>query len=351
MNEIRINGPTLLSYHQNVHNKEIFIMGDSHHSLKDMCNDGGIYIWDIFKYMFTLKNKSGIIDHYLEANFYPNNIISINELIKLINDNENLDVINEIMKTIGIKCYYQYLLSDEDRKMCQVKYPDVRFHNTDIRHVSTYIPFLKYLFLYFSRSNIISSSNIESYINKILEIDDGSMIIKIIEKIIFIIIKSNYFLKDINKFFADIEYYEKIPSYLIRTIYKSGKCIECHKIRKQILLCDKEIRIKIYEYVHDKLKHLNKKYKFNLKEGGVKKFYYYVLKTYSLMMDVYSIARIFKKSLSDSRKVIVYVGHYHAKQYNDFISKYLDNGNYYLARKVNERCIEVDRKILKKLLM
>ena len=211
----------------------------------------------------------------------------------------------------------------ELEKKCQ--YPNIRFHNTDIRKVRNNLPFIVILSqvinqLYYN----IEEKNLEMYKNHIILVLDILMI---------------HYKKDVKEY-SKIKTHEQLLEYLME-IYSKFKFSKQYNhisdeevksiLIKNLLESLKKIDLKIISYYHIlKLMSNIPLSKFpneqTIKNINILSDNFQLLM--APLMDTYLLARIFRKfkkveyqNSNQPENIIIYVGNYHANIYRNILDK------------------------------
>tara|TARA_B110000263_G_C15303984_1_gene509365 strand:+ start:1887 stop:2984 length:1098 start_codon:yes stop_codon:yes gene_type:complete len=359
-----ISGPISFKLYYNSNKKHyIFIFGDEHESLEHICNNksDSVLIWDFLNNLF-IKNKDKFFNFYLET-YQINDDCSVNII--------NNDSISNIISTFNaFTCI---------KDKIKIKYPNIFFHYIDFRLMSCFdfirnkhhinykdayqlfnnIELLDYYFLYIFdclNDNICNFTKIHLYLTKIKKIfiDYNLYNYNINSYVNLIIDKVNY--SKIDKQFSKIydnNIIDKINSYFydyMNNIKKEFKCLSFKNVFRTINLLLDDFQN-------------NKK---NIK--ALFKFYYMNFLTQIILMDIYTLARIFKvKNFSqnvinndissntyhiDTSIIydIVYVGQKHMNNYISVFNK-LDYDLVFTASTIknNKRCIDIDNSLFSNL--
>ncbi len=268
-----VNGPISISYHKsNVFKKEIYIFGEDHNPIEsNRCSlNSGVDVPYIYDIIFKC-NGDKIIDFFVEDfRCKTEDCLDIN----YIRHNESLKNIYSVRKHFS-KCMI-------DKKFCKIKWPNMRYHSVDRRFSNdsdTSVLELHHNFTILFNTGDYSVSEIKNEMNNMFKIFD---------------------IKNCHK------------------IVKQIKNIKSLKIRKIIL---KWYNIKLNE-IHERNKYVNNEPNSVNIVKKLDAYYYVYFDFLCILMDVYTIARIFRSFYDhDSKYIIIHVGDFHAINYREILKE------------------------------
>ena len=315
-----------LTYHV-LNNKKIYIFGE-HHYPTDNCsiNKTGIPVFDFIK--MNIENIPKFIDIFLESPF----IMKDQEKLKQYIDKSQIGTLRNFEKQYSNCLYFKH---------CNL--PNIRFHRTDVRKIVFQPPFVPYiLHLIYMIENIIRSKKLEDY-KKYLQVYHN-------------IINNQNYNESINIY--------KEKSKNINTLIPLLH-YPFSKIRKQI---DNTYIDLFKNYIERSLKEIDQKYiDFNFINNFItnlpkNKFpiftQYDTLKTIvvtnltfeSIFMDIYLLARVFRKFNNEKYKnskepenIIIYVGDKHAQTYRKILNQLKFDNTFKSYAKQDEFCIDISK--------
>lgn len=328
-----------LSYHvSDKYNKRIYIFGE-HHRPDEKCSIESKNKCDVYDFiMYNITKIPKMIDIFLELPIHDKSYI----------DDPFLQ--HDEISGLGKFANHVKNCLDIGKEFCQ--YPNIRFHNTDIRQIKIEpVPFifqfqkkfmkLVHLLSTYTENDFLEYQNVREEITNFLDKKKTRE----------------------NKFF-NITTHEQLLEYLM-SIYSK------FKLQKQIDHINndnvKNILIKFLFNTVSKidLKSLSYKYitDFIWKLGpedehptqktldSVSNFYENVLSYITTpFMDVYLLARMFRKfknvkyqNSNEPENIIIYVGDIHANTYREILSKLDFKEKFIQKSKSNEYCININK--------
>lgn len=319
-----------LSYHTSIiYKKNIYIFGE-HHNPKSICSLSKDNVCNVYDFVINMLNTPKMIDFYLEAPIFSD---QIPETIT-----SSLDKFNIKFKSCLDKI-----------KNC--KYPNVRFHSTDVRlSKSSSSDFFTELFFSISfLYDYIIGENLEKYNQSLATLSN------ILENKIYNDEKLNYE--------KNIKSYDELISYILN-YYNSTKIMKQYES-----VFNKHIKQILMEYLYDEITNLNLKY-FKLSDiktlinklskdklptdneiiKNIKAFSLNWLKLTTYFMDVYLMSRLFRsfkqvdyQNSKDAENIIIYVGYEHADNYRKILKKLAFKQIFHETSKKNEYCINISK--------
>lgn len=160
-----------------------------------------------------------------------------------------------------------------------------------------------------------------------------------------IYLKSDNFKQDINKFISEniLKHYdcqhqtyydEFIKSFDSDIVYKDDKIFSRIGYEfKKIQSVNDDMANIIYKFIIRECINIRETY-------SVKNKWYYTLLMGNLLMDTYTLTKMFIKS-SDSKYIIVHAGGNHIRTYVDFF-KYHSNTEFKKCEQIDRRCVKLD---------
>lgn len=331
MPNVKISGPISYTYLE-VGKKRIHLFGDEHSSLYYNCNDKSSV--DIIKF---LKNKFKLttepIDFFVEQHYN-----TIEEPYKYKKQNTK-----KLEKNIEIQTAYlgkvrSTFLKDgcfrRDKKKCNNKYPNIRFHAGDFR-------------------GALKSPNI----NKIRDLYWNYLTNK--DYMILLLYTNNIssLKKELSVIFNKFNTISKI-------VTSFRKCLKTKKMRDQFIKISPIFRKKVELYIEDtiekyikqsikydnyvkELKELlynksnTEKYKIKILIENIYKIFWSgndFVSMFLLIMDSYLIARMMKDEYNN---IIVYAGEVHIQNYILFFTKYMKGEIKSIGKTSTLRCITI----------
>lgn len=333
-----------LSYHTSTkYNKKIYIFGEQHYvdetCTVDKCN--------ILKFITNnIINIPKFIDVFLEMSYITKDYKETYEEYKYRYDKKFKKAILDTFKLKFYNCF--------TKNKC--KYPNIRFHYTDIRNATiknhpyfiTLDAYIYNILLFFS--GIITEDNLISSLN-----------------ILKNLLTNDLYKNERINFNNHITSHKKLIEYLLQ-IYSQFKL---EKQQKYIIYDD--VKNILLEYFNDtiskiNLSHLNltdmlnlinsfgefiKTKEFNKFDVSIKKIHQYA-KTWAYLtvplMDIYLFSRLFRnfekikyKYSDEPKNIIIYVGDEHADRYRKMLEKLKFNQDFYQTKrnKFNDSCINI----------
>lgn len=303
-----ISGPVFYKSYK-ICDKNVFMFGDFHFSLQYKCEKNKNSL-ELNELIVNLSNTHSdkMIDFYMEVPYHliENDGENVEKLQKYVKNYLSFYVKHNLTNTNLLKIAYffeKHGCFTKNRKRCEKKYPNIRFHSSDFRDSKCNKNFI---LLY----NFINNLN--------YDIVEGNKI------------NSKKYL----------EYLKKVDT--INKILNFAKdSLKCKKMKNQFNKIDKKYSNKILKMINDKLKYLQKTYKNNWKEcmDSIKLFLKnkkkydgastslmlgkmedIITPIEALIMDAYLLARIFKNY---SKNIFIYAGNAHINTYVNLFEKYL----------------------------
>ncbi len=262
-----VNGPVSVSYHKsNKYNKEIYIFGENHDVVNnEKCLDnGGVNVPEIYDVILKC-NSNKIIDFFVEDFHYKSE--------KLDTKFGRFD--GEYTKNIySVREYFTDCVINKEK--CKKLWKNLRYHSIDRRFSN-------------DSDNLIYELNIRFY--KLFYTDKYSL----------------SFIRD-----------------EINNTFKNFDLNNCVKIIKQLKnIKSKKVRDTIYKFCITELHELNIRLidannmsHHNHLLQTLRVYYYIFLDLLCILVDVYTLARIFR-SFGDynSKYILIHVGNFHAFNY------------------------------------
>ena len=325
-----------LSYHTSKeYNKNIYIFGENHKP-EDKCS-------------LNIKDKCNVYD------FIMDNILHIPKMIDVFLElpliDKNLQFYLPEIKSPGTLDKFKINLLNCLNPIKNCKYPNIRFHNTDIRQFETEkeLPFImKFIRDYFAIYNTLDEKEIN------------------FEKYHESVIRLNNTLKGINESeyntLLHFDNHEQLFQYLLNVYNK-------FKLQKQVdNISNQKVKDILLTFLYDNIKTINLKtveYKYikimsNMPldkiptDKQIKIFTKYLnnilLALEIPFMDVYLLARMFRKfkqikyqNSNEPENIIIYVGNYHANNYRFILSKLNFKQEFITNSKSDEFCIDINK--------
>jgi len=377
--KLLVSGPVYMSrLKSEIHNKDIYFIGDLHESLVGKCKKNGTYLHNILDEEFKKhKDTKNPIYYFNEIRFiqgkrkYNNNIK--NYITKYFG--------SQFVKTYMFKTalYFQkygcFLWDKKSNIQCSKKYPNVKFyisdprrekagHKTILLKISKKISKTKFsneYKIYFT--NLANNSSIYLFLSELFKslqhkITCSDECLKdslILLKYIF----SNLELNSYKKFYSILK--SDLKSDIIQT---------------QIKKCSIKDRKNMYKYIDDVMyRHSNHENIFNNSISNILDIYEkniqnlenkdykfnralkYVIQnniqlnlviisisiafSFSIYMDIYILSKIFKIRDNNTNKIIIQAGDYHISNLEEFFKKYYDFKEINVGIKKDMRCIDI----------
>uniref|UniRef100_A0A6C0IZZ5 USP domain-containing protein n=1 Tax=viral metagenome TaxID=1070528 RepID=A0A6C0IZZ5_9ZZZZ len=317
-----ISGPVSFIYHQ-FNRRNIFLLGDQHGNGRDGdCTIGlSCDVVDFLDKVF--RESTAKVDFYIEHMFMKDD--------EKAKHTDTFDALKRVRRHFS-DCLVR------NKKNCHDKYPNVRFHYTDIRD---------YMHEDFSNPMFIVRYGLllNTFSKKLKKYKEGYKETKIlVDKLtpqILGDIVSMYLeldtLGDIGKFISNklqLSSKNELESYLkVALEFKYPE--EKNRVLKQLKLSEKGKEIKTFikeelqKYLQTILQPMYNDYISRIKTNNDNEEYVSFLPWYAreiqglggFVMDAYLLSRMFKPSLNDSKDIYIYVGIRHAERYDRFFSK------------------------------
>lgn len=352
----KISGPISTSLYRNISvqnitlDVKIILCGDEHGSNSGMClKESGTYDIDDVMRIWSYSGISG--DIYLEnwRMLYEDDIYSMNSNAPIERTNRYATIHNKL--PLG----------------------SVKFHSGDVRYLPNVETILidSWAIVQYLRSlrglkvnrKINLSETIPSFLDPLSPSFDQKLVVENVVKRINLYMYSDNFISDAMPYLSttkkiDItEYSEntKIIKHVSikdisdeekESLLKTGTSLiegkRVHKIRKQFLLCSKEMQIPLEKYYIYRLEKIKDKFDSYFKSSngiiphsqsresltGTKRIdiiYLNILVSVNLILiDMYLLCRMFKNiHMYKSKNIMIYVGDTHANHYRDFFDNFL----------------------------
>lgn len=304
-----------LSYHTKGM-KKIYIFGENHYPINNCSNDQkGMKVLDFIK--INIENIPKFMDFFTETTY-----LSKGDIYKR-NKDETLTLYKFEER------YYNCLYPNKD--LCD--FPNVRFHNTDIRR-----PFEK------NRPFILHFFDLIYHIQK--EYDNKD--------------KLEYYLESYKNYINQSKNDESFKEYknindLKGLIKLVEKIYPIKKIAKQ--LKNSQIKETLTKYSQNELLKLNYRFmnfnfinKFMTDKRLLDNIVITNLRFESIFMDVYLMARVFRsfdqieyKNSRDPQNIIIYVGDAHAENYRKILDQLKFKREFNTRAKEHEFCINISK--------
>lgn len=317
MKNLLISGPVSYSKYK-IDDKNIFMFGDVHYSKYYRCKEKSITIPKLINNL-AKKYNNKYIDFFLEA---PYSNIDSNYKSSFIQSYKT-----QLLTKTGFvevqKYYEKYGCFTKNRKLCEYKFPNIRFHAADFRF---------------------------SHCNENINMNNFIQILYVILEMVYKGIDS----KIVKKFIPIIKNFDTIDK-----LYKNIlKILQCEKIKTQFNKIDKIYSTKIDRFMKKQLLELKNKYKSDYNKN-IKSVYDFLYKkpyntfTFDLhirklieiyvemnaiIMDTYLLARLFKPY---TKNIFIYAGDTHILRYQTFFEKILKNNPIDLGKQISYRCIKI----------
>lgn len=294
-----VNGPISVSYHKSsIYKKEIYIFGENHGPIEtDMCSsNNGVDVPYIYDIIFRC-NGDKIIDFFVEDfRCKTKECLDINN----IRHDETLKNINIVRK--------HFTNCVTNKKLCKIMWPNMRYHSVDRRFSNdsdTSVLELQYNFTRLFYTGDYSVSEIKNEIDKMFKIFNILHCYKIVKQI-----------KNIKSL--------KIRKFILK--WYNIKLKEIHERNEKIGTVDtKPNNVNIVQKLNE--------------------YYYIYIDFLCILMDVYTIARIFRSFYDhNSKYIIIHVGDFHAINYREILKELKFSEILCLADnypKVKDFCVDV----------
>jgi len=354
-----LSGPISLTFFKDVYGKDFYIFGDEHHTKTEMCKNPCNKIGEclhIVKYFEMIFKKAPYkIDFFLEIPFIDKDHVGDRD-VELIGLKKNKDMI-EMISSHFKKCFLP------NKNYCEMIYKNVRFHYSDIRtkiakkSIEPSHSFFRNYFMTFNAILEIKPLAI-GYISRLLDLQP-----KVFKQFLTKYIGSPSLQELYKEVILNMKSIKDFPTFLD---YKTSEINEDNnRIKKQIDgIKNKIIKKKIVKFYKDNCKIIcdnylkaYKKLRVNIEnrerilkngsylwddvfiaiENSAHEILLSILYAGALIMDIYTLARIFKPS--DGKEVWMYVGDYHAQNYIVFLKHYLGEEKFITSKNIKRRCL------------
>lgn len=348
---MKISGPVIMAtFHYE--DKFYYLFGDDHADKKNNCSDNCQDIEintlkhinnnnknciDITRYLeslfFDAYRRDEIVDFYIETSFMSEDLLSfqssnISYLAKTINTFEN--------------CIYK----SETRKECP--YSNVRFHYTDLRSTKRikgkFRPLLHdyiqiQLKFFAQLQNSLQKKIFVEFVKWFYGVNDISSHIKNYDRpdvdLFLVYINSDNYINDVDQIFK--KYKGEMPKNIFDILYDPKFVVKrrnkvMHKIRAQLEALEFEelddIAFKIRNYIYNRYLQTTDNFDEILNDMSVNNIPKLPKRPISLLMDCYTLARIFRTypntNHTNSNTVIIYTGYSHTLEYINFFRRVLN---------------------------
>lgn len=395
-------------------NVNVYILGDEHDSTEGTCYKHSNETIDLTSFLrYNLLNATEKVDFFLEVPYISRKDSNADIIQKRLAYTSSAYPLNDMIdELIRDGCFFQ------DKSVCDLKFPNVRFHYADIRfRPEVYRGRMSNLNREIPQYQLISScvtSSIYNLPNDILGLTQ-QLLAQLNEvrgkKIKFsklFMINDNYYYKLIKFNIESEQKCQKVIKDIIDKKLTLNKILnengfENNKLIKKEMngVVSDEIRNKIKKFIIEKTKKLEESFR---EQGKFKKSDYpYLFKEYnellnqlltymsvlkkkgesgmnqstekkisilfekvsekynnimanlsfinfhiltveSYIMDIYLLARLFKKSMWNNPKTaVIFAGYFHSCNYTEFL---LDMMNFKIAadaRPINRRCLNIEK--------
>jgi hypothetical protein len=349
------------------YNKNIIMFGD-YHSIEKLGCDDSVYLPEYIRWL--LKTNDKFFDIFAETRYEY-------ETKKMLSSNKYgmSGVINNF-----IKMFKSCLIDLTDRKKCQETFPNARFHNTDPRSVLVTPENANILNLGYAinHMNNLISSNINNFI---IDVNSGKFDKNNFKSFYQNIYPYLSFYNDKNvKYLIELGTINNDRSSIYMMLYEFrdkilNNSIPNNKIKKNYDKIPNELRnnieVAIDTLIYEEISHYNLLSLKNLTiikndidnyeelielKNTIDMFDHYILKLYTMLMDLYLFSRIFRKfektksgnleSNPDANNIIILAGDFHIEVYKraflylDFESLFSVNITDKLTDK-SKKCIDI----------
>lgn len=347
----KISGPVSISLYTNISTKnpstlipdvKIILCGDEHGSNSGMClKERGTYNIDDVMRIWSYSGISG--DVYLEnwRMLYEDNIYHLSSNTPIERTNQFATIHNRL--PLG----------------------NVKFHSSDVRYLPNVenvlldswaiVQYLRSLRSIKINRNIDLNEEIPKFLNPLSDTFDSKSVVENVVARMNLYMYSDNFITDTMPYLSktrkvDIIEYTETTKIVKRAsikdisdeekenLLKTGTSLvggkRVHKIRKQFLLCSKEMQIPLEKYYIYRLEQIKDKFNNYFKSNKNEKqsiindkSYLNILVNMNLILtDMYLLCRLFKNiHLYKSKNIMIYVGDIHANYYREFFDNFLQS--------------------------